>query len=176
MSTKLDANQVIKAIFDADNNALRITGNAVPVINQDLIPDVDDTYDLGDATHKYNEIFVNQIKDASDASGDADQVLTAVGDGTFSWEDINSVSTGLTTPSGATADGIDTGTANATVMTADNAVNDASVTKNIYIESGDKTTGSGVTGNINTMPLFSLLHLLWFKYPRSTCSLLTHTQ
>ncbi len=101
-------------------------------INQDLIPGTHAGISIGSAT-----------KQIANVNSQRYVIGTA---STQTWGDVKRD----TTPSGATSVVLRAfaNTENAGVMTIDNATNDASASGSVYIESGNKTTGTGNSGNV----------------------------
>ena len=59
----------------------------------DIRPTVDSSYDLGASTLKWAELYVDKIKDASNSTGSANQVLSAGGSGgSLDWVSLSDIS------------------------------------------------------------------------------------
>lgn len=112
-----------------DEAANRTLSNLEPTaINEDLLPEADVTKDLGASAFQWAESWVAIRK-----IGTFGEVLRT------------------TTPSGATAVSLRSTAAGeeASVHSSDNATADANATGNVLIESGNKTAGTGNSGDIN---------------------------
>lgn len=70
----------------ASGNAhVTLNNLGVTSINADLLPDANGTRNIGSNVLRWNDSFINKIHDASNSTGSASQILTAVGDGTYNW-------------------------------------------------------------------------------------------
>ena len=124
----------ISMIYLDTSNRTTLTSNSGAVIltERTIYPAANNTYDLGVSTVAFNEIFSKEF------------VLANSGE-------FARISDGTTTPTGvastigfrSTAGGI------VSMFTSNSAVNDANATASVYIESGNKTAGTGNSGNIN---------------------------